>query len=417
MTIPFLSPSVPSSPPLPPCPLPRRRGGQPSNRNATRHGFYSRLHPSPLAKLAHAMDHDRQILAEGDPDALARAIPHLARQIDLLDHVSETLLDTGKTSLFVALIKQSLRGIHTSMRCKLLLHHYYQPFHDLHYVAEHALDLISYDFWEHRITRDGDSFRKGLKKNDLNSIPFSESLLPSFSGTGYPFISPRQWRILQPLIPPSQEPPSDSGRCRAKVRGRPPADPSEMLDAVFWKIAHHARWQDLPVGYPSMFTCRRYYQRIFRSGRLLKLYRALYKDLCTRGRIDLTVLVERGYFSITANRIVLRPGVPETWRMRTALLFMQPGYHMYRHLSREKEQERRSRFRFGSLVMDRLGRIRAVSTRHSPVRPLSRPLPHLPPLVRSQPIHNPKSSTIISCLLPDAIMDLTIQPSIEKNTQ
>jgi MAF protein len=117
-----------------------------------------------------------------------------------------------------------------------------------------------------------------------------------------------------------------------------------ILDAIFWKIAHHARWQELPVGYPSMAVCRRYYRRIFRSGRLFTLYRHLYKDLCTRGRVDLSALVERGCFIIKGNKVLLRPGQKETWRMRTALLFMQPGFHMLRHLRREKEQERRRRF-------------------------------------------------------------------------
>jgi septum formation protein len=131
---------------------------------------------------------------------------------------------------------------------------------------------------------------------------------------------------------------------RVGSRGRPPADPHEILDAIFWKIAHHARWQDLPVDYPSMAVCRRYYRRIFRSGRLCTLYRHLYKDLCTRGRVDLTDLVERGCFKIKGNKVVLRPGLEETWHMRTALLFMQQGYHMLRHLHREKDQERRRRF-------------------------------------------------------------------------
>ena len=147
-----------------------------------------------------------------------------------------------------------------------------------------------------------------------------------------------------------------------------------MLDAVFWKTAHHARWQDLPVGYPSMFPCRRYYRRIFRSGRLLTIYRALYGDFCTRGGCDLTALVKSHCFEINENKVALCPGVPETWQMRTALLFMQLAYQNLRHLRREKEQEHRRRFRFGSLTMDRLGRIRKSSARSSSVHPL-RPEP------------------------------------------
>ena len=159
------------------------------------------------------------------------------------------------------------------------------------------------------------------------------------------------------------------GRGWGRGRGRPPAGPLEMLDAIFWKTAHHARWQDLPVGYPSMFTCRRYYRRLFRSGRLFTLYRALYKDLHTRGQVDLAALVAQDCFEIKENTVAISPGIEETWQMRTALLFMQPGFYMVRHLRCEKEQERRRRFRVSSLVMDRLGRIRHVSTRPSPVQP------------------------------------------------
>jgi transposase len=143
-----------------------------------------------------------------------------------------------------------------------------------------------------------------------------------------------------------------------------------MLDAIFWKMAHHARWQDLPVGYPSMFPCRRYYRRIFRSGRLLTIYRALYQDFCTRARVDLTALVERDCFEINENKVALQTGVTVTWQMRTALLFMQLAYQNLRHLRRVKEQERRRRLpRFGYFVMDQLGRIRQVSSRPSHVQP------------------------------------------------
>ena len=318
--------------------------------------------------------------------------------MELLFTICETLLATGQISLFVALHKLLNKTINISMQYKLILHKHQQPFHDLQYVAGHALDLIFYGFWEHRITRDADSFRSGLKKSDLNSLPFMESLLPPFSEPDFPFLTPRQTQLLQPFLPPSTaQPPEgvnphvspkgeDLGRSLSRAertsrsrgsrgRGRPPADPSAMLDAIFWKTAHHARWQDLPVGYPSMFPCRRYYRRIFRGGRLLTIYRALYQDFCTCGGFDLTALVERDCFEINENKIALCPGVPGTWQMRTALLFMQLAYQNLRHLRRVKEQERQRRLpHFGSFMMDRLGRIRKSSARSSPVHPL-RPEP------------------------------------------
>jgi len=43
--------------------------------------------------------------------------------------------------------------------------------------------------------------------------------------------------------------------------------------------------------------------------------------------------------------VALRPDLFETWQMRTALLFMQQGYQVFRRLRREQEQEQRRRFR------------------------------------------------------------------------
>jgi len=38
---------------LPPSSLPRRRGGQPSNHNALKHGLHARKNPTPFAPLVH----------------------------------------------------------------------------------------------------------------------------------------------------------------------------------------------------------------------------------------------------------------------------------------------------------------------------------------------------------------------------
>jgi hypothetical protein len=124
-----------------------------------------------------------------------------------------------------------------------------------------------------------------------------------------------------------------------------------------------------------MFTCRRTYRRLFRSGRLLTLYRALYKDLCTRGSLDLPALVKRDCFTITGNKVALHPDMDKTWQMRTALLFMQPAYQMLLHIRREKDQERRRRLsQFRLPKMDRLGQVRMPSIKPLHVRPL-RPEP------------------------------------------
>ena len=249
-------PSTPS--PCPPSPVShrppssvRKRGGQPSNRNAFQHGFYSRKHPTPYAKLSNSMDCYRLIMAEGSPKDFVRAIRDLGKQMDLLLRLVQTVADAGNTPLVLALSKLGLKVTRTSRRLKIMLHRYLQPARDLQYVADHALELIYYDFWDHRITRDADSFRIEFKKSDLNSISSLQNLFPPFMEPDFPFLTPRQWQVLVPLIPPLQPNlpspnPKDLGRGRG--RGRPPADPHLILAAIFWKIAHHARWQDYAGG-------------------------------------------------------------------------------------------------------------------------------------------------------------------------
>jgi transposase len=211
----------------------------------------------------------------------------------------------------------------------------YLPAPDLQFVSQHIHSLIRHDSSNYGITRDVDSFREKCEKSDFNSPIFLEPLYASLSEPAYPYISPRQWVVLEPLIPPWGH---------AGKRGRPPVDPRELLDAIFWKFAHHARWQDLPVGYPPMLSCRRYYRRLFLSGRLATLYSALYQDLHARGKVDLPTCVERGCFTITENKVTLRLGLDETWQMRTALLLVQQGFQVFRRFRREKVQKRRRRF-------------------------------------------------------------------------
>ncbi len=130
-----------------------------------------------------------------------------------------------------------------------------------------------------------------------------------------------------------------SGEESGVRRGRPPADPHALLDAIFWKIAYHVRWQDLPPNSPPMLTCRRYYRRLFLSGRLFTLYTALYQDFLSRVNVDLAALVNQGCFTISGNTLILRTDLDETWQIRTALLFMQPAFQVSCRIIRKKKQQ------------------------------------------------------------------------------
>ncbi len=311
--------------------VPRRRGAQPSNRNALTHGFYAARNQTPLTRFLSSFANFWQIL-EKRPPAFNQAVLELQQKIQEALQISEKVEDLRS---ILAWQKTLLKIINSVAQLKTVRFMQQRSFRDLVFVAQHAIALVRYDFRSFGITRDADSFRVVSEKSDFNSLAFRESLCAFRSDPPYPFITPRQWAVLEPLLPPS----NPTGR-----RGRPPVDPRELLDAVFWKFAHHARWQDLPTGVPSLLTCRRYYRRLFLSGRLSTLYSALYKDLLTRGKVDLPAMVKQGRFTVTGNKVSLRLDLDETWQMRSSLLFIQQGFQVLRRFQREQEQERRRRF-------------------------------------------------------------------------
>ncbi|MGD0752705.1 MAG: hypothetical protein ABSA23_15015 [Anaerolineales bacterium] len=64
---------------------------------------------------------------------------------------------------------------------------------------------------------------------------------------------------------------------------------------------------------------------------------ALYQDLLTRGQIDLTSLVRQDCFTISGSQLTFPPALDETetWKQRTALLFLQQAHHVSRRILRE----------------------------------------------------------------------------------
>ena len=295
---------------------PRRRGAPPSNRNALRHGLYAVRNPTPFTGLTVSLGSSRGLLAQYR-DVYRQAIQIFRQKTLLAFQMSEKSKDFRSLLSWHRLLSKMMDAF---ARLQMAWFRLEQPLRNLHFVSQHAFDFIRYDFRSQGITRDADLFRGKRELSDFNSPPFHGSQETSRAVPFHPFLSSAQWAILEPLLPPA-----DHGGSR----GRPSADPRELLDAVFWKIANHARWQDLPAGYPPMLTCRRYYRRLFLSGRLATLYSALYEDLRTRGQVDLTALVDQGCFMLTDNTVTLSPGLEEIWQLRTALLFLQYAYQVF----------------------------------------------------------------------------------------
>jgi transposase len=306
----------------------RKRGGQPSNHNALKHGRYAALHPTPLADFSNSIS-QHQIDLRRSAVSIRQTIQAVQEKFVSTRQMKEK---TGDIRSRLAWDKLQLRSFKFLVRMKLMLFRQDLPMWNLQMVAKYALAILRFIFQDSAINRDADSFRVALEKSDLNSPAFQTSVCSGFSDPLYPFITVHQWAVIEPLLPP----PDKTSR-----RGRPPADPRELLDAVFWKLAHHARWQDLPDYYPPMLTCRRYYRRLFLSGRLTTLYSALYKDLLIRGQADLSAFVKQGRFTIAGNTVTIKSDLDETWQTRTALLFLQLGYQFFRRYQRELKQARR----------------------------------------------------------------------------
>ena len=317
------SPAILPPPPAACPPIPRRkRGAQPANRNALHHGLFAVQHPTPLTAMLPSITAFRRI-PDKSPQLLPQLILELQHKADL--GLQFTLLP-GDWRSDIACFNLTVRTLKLIARLRLTQFSQSQPLRDLLVVSKHAHDLLGLDFHRSGISRDADSFREKDDLSDFNSPFFRQDSGLFFIDPQIQFISPRQWRVLEPLLPPSQH----SGG-----RGRPPVDPRLLLDAVFWKFAHHARWQDLPGYYPPMLTCRRYYSRLYRSGRLATLYAALYKDFCARGRAGLVAHVRKGCFILVDNKVTLSPSCDDTWQARTALLFIQQGLQVLHAILRE----------------------------------------------------------------------------------
>lgn len=323
-----LAPSPVASPPAPVV-LRRRRGGQPGNRNAFWHGMYSARNPSSLAAISATLD---SIASERrqSPQTALRHIPTLQSM------VMEGFQPTQDRRLLMAQLRLviKLTGLSAALKKdKYLL--FERENIRLEEAAALSLPLFKGLFHKYGIPRDADSFREKIDRSDLKSAYPLGTSQPFLEEPPYPYILDRQWAVIEPLIPPRE---------KTTRRGRPPADPRELLGAIFWKFAHAARWQDLPAGCPPMLTCRRYYRRLFLSGRLFTIYRRLYTDFLQHSGLDLPALVKKGVFFIINQKVTFRSGLPETWYLRTALLFLQLAYQVYRRMENRIMLEQRRRF-------------------------------------------------------------------------
>jgi hypothetical protein len=282
--------------------------------------MYSACNPSSLAAISATLD-SIAIERRLSPRTALRHIPTLQYM------VSEGFQPTQDRRLLLTQMRLVVKLTGFSAALKKDKYLLFER-EDIRLVAAAAssFPLIEGLFLKFGVPRDTDSFREKLDKSDLKSAHQLGTSQPFLEEPLYSYIPECQWAVIEPLLPPRE---------KTTRRGRPPADPRPLLGAIFWKFSHAARWQDLPASCPPMLTCQRYYRRLSLSGCLFNIYYRLYMDFLQHPGLDLPTLVEKGVFYIVDHKVTIRSGLPGTWYLRTALLFLQLAYQVY-HLVDDK---------------------------------------------------------------------------------
>jgi transposase len=322
----------------------RRRGAPRGNTNALKHGYYSLKHP----RLAPASPSEKHLvsLASGD---LFDLYPTLIMQSRMrlrgfLEEVSragswqEMIAQLRFVSSLVTGIEYLVNGyvsMHSSRKKLEFIHHNIlrlvilgipdNPPGGMFVPVLQSLPRVPPPpkrFIPSRESNSGeDLFQKNCGLSDFNSPSSHPSPPSSPAAQDLSFLTDRQWRLILPCIPE---------RARQTRRGRPPANPRLLLAAIFWKLALHVPWSDLPAFFPPMLTCRRYYRRLVASGRMSAIFKLLYADLISTGGLDFPALLSRGNFAIVDHRVVRSQGIRHSWQANTALLFYQQAYQVFR---------------------------------------------------------------------------------------
>jgi len=406
-TLPQLPPTG-HPPPASPPPALNRRGAQPRNLNAFRHGFYSARLPHPAAStLGHLKAAKRAL---GSPrtrlhaEIAARALGYSGRLLERT--YADTLsLPTGdkawrfQHSLF-------LQAVSLDISIKHRLFKLHQEATLLPTIAARAADLYNWEFSLKGIppyqlpsypsTRpSGPDSQASRAESRISSIesrqpPFVPQTLRKKSADSAPsvpspwssvaFLTDSQWLLLQPLLTTLR---AHQARQR-KYRIKPGWDDRVLLDTILWKLAAACRWEDLPSS-SLIRACKLLYRQLCLSGRMASIYTLLHQNLNPSPNLLIGRRAGRGaerpIFQIVHNRITFTSPESRTWQHRTALLLLQRALFNYRAKKREQNLERRLRGRSLRLPAMRLKSMRPRSYHRQPTSlfpPSSFPLSSFP---------------------------------------
>ncbi len=320
----------PASPHMrPPLPPRLKRGGQPGNANAFKHGLYSSHAPHPHASLFRS---SHQPL---DCSALLQA------PMSSWFSVSSAILRRNRLKLkrIVALTSHNIMDAElcawsrAAVRINGKQVKVYKALHKLSDSQEH-LRCLARDL---SVLLDLEFRRFGIHARQI-FVPLGLNNFHANLDWEYPRLTDSQWWLLQDTFA-SLHVELDSFRRRPR---KPlPAD-RFLLEGILWKLAGGLRWQDLAGNYPVRL-CQDLYRALYWSGRMQAIYQQLHWHLNIYGEAALDELVERGCFVITGNRVHLSPSEELTWEKYTALLLLQQAFRARRVIQREADLERRRR--------------------------------------------------------------------------
>ena len=88
-------------------------------------------------------------------------------------------------------------------------------------------------------------------------------------------LSDQQWSLIEDIFP------------KPKPMGRPPVDPRDMIDAIFWRLRTGAPWRDLPEEFGPWKTVYNHFYKWNSDGILDQVQHRLLQNIVKDNGIDM----------------------------------------------------------------------------------------------------------------------------------
>ena len=341
----------------------RKRGGQPGNANAFRHGLYSKLNPQSSRTSTKPSP---------GPLDLSSPINYLnqnARTALLLNlsenrHKLAQIASVTKNGLPHKELISWLRAITmiVGRNVKII-----RTLHELGGRQEHLRSMVRnlHSLLNREFNQRGIPASSAFVPQELINLPGNLRWEPYR-------LSDDQWLLLSEIFLSLQIELNSSRKYR---RRKPLPSARFLFEGILWKLVNGIRWQDLSGKYPVRL-CQDLYSALYRTGRMQIICRQLRWHLNVFGESTLGVLVDRGCFVINGNRVRLSRTENLTWEKYTGLFLLQQAFRSRRSILNEENRERRSRGNFLRLPSRKFDgpNYRSSRPRHVPPLPYSTPL-------------------------------------------